>query len=92
MRRDAQAVLLLLVGGWLLVVSDRLLPVSWPPRWTAAMASMSALLRIPPTPLMPRLEPSCLSSGSSIELRPPDFLRVDGFSSAAGEASDVSVT
>jgi len=46
-----------------------------PPDWAAAMASTRALLRIAPAPLMPRLLASRFSSGSSIELRPPDFLR-----------------
>ena len=73
------------------VPAEELLPLR-----AALMASMRALLRMPPAPLMPTLPASCLSSGSSIELRPPDFARLvvsaGASATAAGVASEVSVT
>jgi hypothetical protein len=80
-------------GGEPLLVKLVELVELWPPLWAALMASMSALLRIVPAPLMPRRPASCFSSGNSIELRPPARCPVVADASAAVVvASEISVT
>ena len=78
------------------LVPKEFVPAEEFPLRAALMASMRAPLRMAPAPLMPRLPASCLSSGSRIELRPPDFVRLavsaDASAGAEGVASKVSVT